>query len=71
MAKATLASDWQNKTAFRAVTGRGPFPRMARSTTPANANRGNKAHPCDSAFLAERGCLSRTEFPAHPRPASH
>jgi hypothetical protein len=28
----------------------------------------DNAHPCDSAFLAERGCLSRAEPMRHPAP---
>ena len=42
------------------------FATVARSEAQAELDR--KAHVCDSAFLAERGCLSRAESMRRPAP---
>ena len=44
------------------------FATVARSEAQAELAENRKAHVCDSAFLAERGCLCRAESMRHPAP---
>ena len=43
---------------------------VGRSESEAELAEKHKAHVCDSAFLAERGCLSRAESMRRPGPMS-
>ena len=62
----------QNKDRSHSSMSLACFATVARSEAQAELAENRKAHVCDSAFLAECGCLSRAESmrrPAPPPPA--
>jgi hypothetical protein len=58
----------QNKDGSHSSMSLACFATVARSGAKAGLAGNRKAHCCDSAFLAERGCLSRAESMRHPAP---
>src|ERR1035441_4699635 len=67
---ATLYPHRQNKDGSHDSMSLACFATVARSESEAELAEKHTAHVCDSAFLAERGCLSRTESMRHPAPMS-
>ena len=67
---ATLYPRRQNKDGSHDSMSLACFATVARSEAQAELAEKHKAHVCDSAFLAERGCLSRAESMRHPAPMS-
>jgi hypothetical protein len=68
--KTTLYPHRQNKDGSHDSMSLACFATVARSEAQAELAEKHKAHVCDSAFLAERGCLSRAESMRHPAPMS-
>jgi hypothetical protein len=58
----------QNKDRSHTSMSLACFATVARSEAQAELAENRKAHVCDSAFLAERGCLCRAESMRHPAP---
>jgi hypothetical protein len=67
---ATLYPHRQNKDGSHDSMSLACFATVARSEAQAELAEKHKAHVRDSAFLAERGCLSRAESMRHPGPMS-
>jgi hypothetical protein len=66
---ATLYPHRQNKDGSHNSMSLACFATVARSEAQAELAENHKAHVCDSAFLAERGCFSRAESIRHPAPS--
>jgi len=58
----------QNKDGSYTAMSLVSFATVTRSDAQAELAENRKAHVCDSAFLAERGCLSRAESMRRPAP---
>lgn len=61
----------QDNNAFTHPTGLSGFATTARTKAKVQLAGRDNSHFCDSAFLAERGCLSQERAPRHPAAAHH
>jgi hypothetical protein len=64
----TLYPHRQNKDRSHSPMSLAFFATVARSESEAELAEKDKAHVCDSAFLAERGCFNRAESMRRPAP---
>jgi hypothetical protein len=64
----TLYPHRQNKDRSHNPMSLAFFTTVARSESEAELAEKDKAHVCDSAFLAERCCFNRAESMRHPAP---
>jgi len=69
--KLALYPHKREKSALNHSTGLSVFVITARTKVEVQPSGKDNSYFCDSAFLAERGCLSQERAPRHPAAAHH